>query len=401
MLRALLLGALAVACAPAGAQAQIAVGDAQVTEGAGSVTFTITRQAGLLAPAATVSFATADGSAVAPSDYTPSSGSRSFPATLLATAQSQHVTVPIADDALDEPDETFRLLLSGAGVSDGEAIGTIVDDDAAPAVGVADAAPAVEGATALFRIGLSRASGRAVSVAYATADGSAVAGRDYGARSGRITIPAGSTSAAVGVPLVNDGEDEPNETFQLRLSAPSAAALGDATGTATIVDDDEPPPAAGPPAGVDAAPSAPGPKSAPAATPPPPPTAGSGAPASDTRPLLGVSSPRLRQPSSVLVTISCPRQAGRCRGRMTVFSRPNRRSKIKALRRERRLGRRNFKLAAGSSRTLRIALSRRDRVLLKRAGRIRVRAYVVMTDGAGRTGVRRVNGTLVARTRHG
>ncbi|MBW3653639.1 MAG: hypothetical protein KY433_08610, partial [Actinobacteria bacterium] len=111
-------------------------------------------------------------------------------------------------------------------------------------------------------------------------------------------------------------------------------------------------------------------------------------------------SPRLRQPATVLVTLACPRQSGRCRGRMTIFSRPSRRSRIRALRTERRLGRRNFNLSGASTHTLRIALSRRDRVLLRRAGRISVRAYVVMTDSAGRTGVRRVNGTLVARTSH-
>jgi hypothetical protein len=39
-------------------------------------------------------------------------------------------------------------------------------------------------------------------------------------------------------------------------------------------------------------------------------------------------------------------------------------------------------------------------VLLRRAGRISVRAYAVTEDGAGRTGVRRVNGTLIGRTTH-
>jgi hypothetical protein len=85
---------------------------------------------------------------------------------------------------------------------------------------------------------------------------------------------------------------------------------------------------------------------------------------------------------------------------VTIFTRPNRRSKIRALRTERRLGRRSFTLPAGATRTLQIALSRRDRVLLRRAGRIDVRAYAVTQDGAGRTGVRRVNGTLIGRTTH-
>lgn len=391
---ALLLGALALlAGVPAAAQAQIVVDDVSASEGAGSLTFTITRQAGLLAPSVTVAFATSDGSAASPADHAAASGSRTFPGTLFATTQTQHVTVAIAGDTIDEPDETFRLAISGTGVSDGEGTGTIVDDDPRPAVAVVDASPASEGATALFTIALSRPSGRNVAVAFATADGSAVAGQDYTARGGTITIPAGSRSRALGVPLLDDASDEPDESFELRISAPRAATLADASAVATVVDNDDPAAVATP-----TAPPAPGPAPGPSASGEPSPAIGSAPTAA--LPRLGVSSPRLRQPSTVLVTISCPRQSGRCNGRITIFSRPNRRSKIKALRSERRLGRRNFKLPGGAAQTLRIALSKRDRVLLRRAGRIAVRAYVVTTDSAGRTGVRRVNGTLVARTSH-
>jgi Calx-beta domain len=383
-----LLGAVTLAATPAAAQARIAVNDVQASENTGSMTFTITRQAGLLSGAVTVAFATVDDSARSPSDYAAVSGSRTFPATLIPQAQSQHVTVEVAEDALDEPSETLRLVVSGAGVSDGQGIGTIDDDDAAPTVEASDASPVAEGATAQFGIRLSRPSGRDVSVAFATADGSAVAGQDYAARSARITIHAGSTSVAVGVALIDDAADEPDETFELRLSAPGAATLGDSAGVATIVDGD--PPTAGPSAG----PPAPGPAGGSGTSYP---STGSG---SRGLPQLGVSSPRLRQPSTALVTISCPRQSERCSGRLTLFSRPSKRSRIKALRSERRLGRRSFNLPGGGAQTLRIALSRRDRALLRRAGRMSVRAYVVTTDSAGRTGVRRVNGTLVARTRH-
>ena len=391
MLGTLLLGMATLAASAPAAHAQIAVGNARASESAGSVTFAITREAGLLAPAVTVSFATADGSATAPADYTAASGSRTFPATLLPATQTQHVTVAIANDALDEADEALRLNVSGAGVSDGEGLATIDDDDPPPTVRVVDAAPAAEGATALFTIALNRASGRAVTVVFATANGSAIAGQDYTARGGTLTIPAGSTSVPIGVPLSDDAADEPNETFELRISGPTAAALGDASATATIVDDDAPPAAAGPPASQPA-PPAPGSLV-------PAPTTGSST-GSGALPRLGVSAPRLRRPRTILVTVACPRGSGRCRGRMTIFSRPNRRSKIKALRRERRLARRSFNLPGGSTRTLRMALSRRDRVLLKRAGRMNVRAYVLTTDGAGRSGVRRVNGVLISRTSH-
>jgi hypothetical protein len=100
------------------------------------------------------------------------------------------------------------------------------------------------------------------------------------------------------------------------------------------------------------------------------------------------------------MTLSCPVSAGRCSGRITLFTIPNARSKIKALRRERRLGRVEFSLPGGRSQTLALSLGRTDRALLQRTGRMRVRAYAITQDSAGRTGVRSVSGTLIARTAH-
>jgi hypothetical protein len=361
------------------------------SDGGGVVaTFTLTRSAPLLGGPVTVSFETVDATAHAPADFEDTRGTRTFPGALLGGTQTQQVAVPIAGDRLDEPNESFRLAVSGAEVTDGTGIGTIVDDDPPPAVRVADAADATEGGTASFAVDLSAPSGRDVTVAFATADGSATAGQDYTARSGRLTIPAGSTSAAVPVALLDDGVDEPSESFELRLSAPVAATLGRAAATATILDDDEPLAQPSPAVGGGQQP----------ARPPAPPTGGSATPPSSASPRLGLGSPRLRPPATALVTISCPQEAGSCSGSLTLFSRASTRSKIKALRRERRLGRRTFTLAGGRTRTLEIRLGRRDRGLLQRAGRMAVRAFAVTQDGAGRTAVRSVNGTLLRRTEH-
>ena len=400
MLCTLLLAAVTPAFGAAAAHAAVTINDVTVNEtnGLASATFTVTRTVGALAPATAVAYATANGSARAPGDYTPTSGTLSFGALLLGGTQTQQITVTVQGDALDEATETFTVALAGDEVADGSGQATVVDDDPPPALRVLDAAPAAEGGTAVFTVALSTPSGRDVSVAYATANGSAMAGQDYAARSGTATIAAGATGVQVGVPLNDDGADEPNETFELRLSSPGNATIADGSGVATIVDDDEPP----------AAPSQPSPP-----PPPPPPgtaplgvvpvspgTTGSST-SSGALPQLGVSSPRLRLPGTIVLTVSCPRDAGRCSGRVTIFSRANKRSKIKALRVERRLARRTFTLAGGSSRTLQMLLSRRDRVLLKRAGRMNARAYVVTTDAAGRTGVRTVNGVLIGRTTHG
>jgi hypothetical protein len=395
VLGALLAGVLAL-LVPAAAQAAISVGDVSVSEGDGGVvaTFALTRDAGLLAGATSVGFATFDGSAHAPADYAETRGTVGFPGTLLPTTQVQLVAVPIAGDRLDELSETFGLAVTGAEVADGSATGTIVDDDPPPAVSVADAPPATEGGSASFTVALTGRSGRDVSVAFATADATATAGQDYAARSGRVTIPAGATSAAIAVALTDDSADEPSETFVLRLSTPAAATLGDAAATATILDNDDPPTAgsSSPPASATAPPAALPKLPVTGSSPPPGPPVGA--------PRLGLGNPHLRPPSTGLVTLACPPDSGSCTGQVTLFTRPNKHSKIKALRTERRLGRRTFTLDGGRTLTLAFALGRTDRRLLERAGRMRVRAYAVMRDAAGRSGVRTANGTLVRRTAH-
>ncbi|HEX3650462.1 MAG TPA: Calx-beta domain-containing protein, partial [Pseudonocardiaceae bacterium] len=78
-----------------------------------------------------------------------------------------------------------------------------------------------------------------VTVHYATADGTATAPADYAATSGDLTFAPGETTKAVTVPVVPDSVDEPNETFALNLSAPSAGvSIADGQGVGTIVDDD-------------------------------------------------------------------------------------------------------------------------------------------------------------------
>jgi len=408
ILRALLLAVLVgpAAGVPA-AQAAISVGNVSITETDDAdvvASFEITRTAGILTGNATVAFSTADGTARSPADYTPLTGSLFFGSLPLGGVQTQSVQVAVRPDALDEPDETLRMLLSGsAEIVDGEGVGMIIDDDPPPVVGVLDAPATAEGATATFTVSLSTPSGRDVSVGYTTADGSAVAGADYAPAGGAVVIPAGATTTSIGVAVLDDGADEPDESFELRLGSPAFATVGRAAAAATIVDDDEPPPPppVASPAGEPTLPAADAP-AVPAADPSPGAAADGGpAPAgASMKPQLGLSSPRLRRPAVILVTVACPRSTSRCSGRVTIFSRPNPRSRIKALRRERRLGQRNFTLLSGKTRTLTIGLAKRDRVLLLRAGRLLVRAYAVTRDGNGRTSVRRSSGTLIARTSH-
>ena len=108
------------------------------------------------------------------------------------------------------------------------------------------AALAIAGVSALesdgaltFTVSLSRAAGEPVMVRYATEDGTATAGSDYAAASGRLTFAALSTVArTIVVTVRDDAVDERAETFTVRLSDAQGATLAVAAATGTIDDDD-------------------------------------------------------------------------------------------------------------------------------------------------------------------
>jgi hypothetical protein len=93
--------------------------------------------------------------------------------------------------------------------------------------------------SAVFTVTLSSASGTSTTVSYATADGTATAASgDYMAKSGTVTIPAGSTTGTITVTVFGDTVTEPDETFFVDLSSPAGATISDSRGQGTIVNDD-------------------------------------------------------------------------------------------------------------------------------------------------------------------
>jgi hypothetical protein len=88
---------------------------------------------------------------------------------------------------------------------------------------------------------LSAASGQTITVAYATANGTATAPADYTATSGTLTFAAGVTSQTVNVAVVGDVLDEATETAVLNLSNATNATIADSQGVLTITDNDAAP----------------------------------------------------------------------------------------------------------------------------------------------------------------
>src|SRR5207244_3393558 len=114
------------------------IGDVTVTEGntgTRAASFTVTLSAAYGQPV-TVAYTTSNGTATAGSDYQASSGILTIP----AGQTTGTITVLVNGDRLAEPNETFVVNLSSpnAVITDGQGVGTILDDD--PRVNIYDVA---------------------------------------------------------------------------------------------------------------------------------------------------------------------------------------------------------------------------------------------------------------------
>ena len=167
--------------------------------------------------------------------------------------------VRTSDDALDEADETLIATAGLIGVPDeaisGSGAATIVDDDPAPSLTLefAGEVSVEEGERAALRVRatLSEASGRDAVVEYAAVDGAeavrganALAGTDFVARTGTLTVPKGLTEAEfeIAIDTVEDDRHESEERFSIAFAGTESAELaGPAAATVVVADDDRAP----------------------------------------------------------------------------------------------------------------------------------------------------------------
>jgi Calx-beta domain len=265
-------GASSILGAPASAVVTIADDDAaglidfrslhyDVDEAAGNATVTVERLGGV-GGAVSVAYRTSDGSASAGSDYTATSGILNWAA---GDSADKTFTVPVNWDGRAEGTESISLALTnpGGGSDLGPttaAVLRIADDGASGPLALSSNAYHVGESDGLLTINVTRSGGSLggpVTVHYATSDGSASAGSDYGTASGTLTFGPGDTGKSFSVPVTSDSAPEGDETFRVTLSnAAGGAGIGSpAGGTVTISDDDA--------ASVPAAPAAPGAPAAP------------------------------------------------------------------------------------------------------------------------------------------
>ena len=228
----------------------LSISDVTIKEGNGGTTSAIFKVS--VSPASTkavtVGYTTANGTATAGSDYVAKSGRLTFPA---GTA-TQKIVVLVIGDTGNEPDETFFVNLTGAtnaSIARARGVATIVNDDPVPSISIHNVA-VLEGnggtRDAVFTVHLSHASGLPVTVNYATADGTAMAGNDYQPTSGALTFMPGERSKPITVVVNGDTRREPNETFFVNLSDAANATIADGQGRGTIHNDDPRRPRAAP-----------------------------------------------------------------------------------------------------------------------------------------------------------
>jgi hypothetical protein len=190
----------------------------------------------------TVNFAATAGSATAAVDFTPVNGTLTFGPGIV----TRTFAVPIANDSVDENNETVNLTLSSpsAGTNLGTpsaATLTLTDNDTAGTVRLSAATYSAGESAGVVRITLTRSGGTAsTSVHYTLLDIGAQAGSDYTDNSGVVSFAAGELTKSFDVPILHDFDVEGNEPFQIDLNGPDPGTLLGVPASAVIyiVDDD-------------------------------------------------------------------------------------------------------------------------------------------------------------------
>ncbi len=221
---------------------RFAAADQSIAESAGSIPITV-RQDGYYTGTVWVDLLTMNGTALPGQDYTPISLTVTFPGGVL----SQTINIPLTDDNLFEGDETFQVKLRNpfnGVIRDGDTRTiTILNDDAPPELSFAAASPTVSenvsSGVLSVTVQLAPTSGVTATVAYSTSDGTATAGQDYQPVQGIITFTAGTTSAVIPIPILNDALAEGNEWFHLTLSDPVNGVITGTNPAQIVIVDDE------------------------------------------------------------------------------------------------------------------------------------------------------------------
>lgn len=224
--------------------ADLMINDVSATEGTGSSPKDFSFTVSLGVPSletVRVNYATQNGSASAPGDFT------AVPTTTLVFAPGQTsktVTVSVNADSTSEPQENFFVQLSqplNAALAQATGTGTILNDDGEITISDATLAEGTGSSPTAFQftVTLKHSTAVSVTVDFVTEDGTATAGSDYTALAQTtLKFTPGQTSKIITVNVAADSTSEPFETFLVKLSNPTNGTIADNTGLGTIQNDD-------------------------------------------------------------------------------------------------------------------------------------------------------------------
>jgi hypothetical protein len=223
--------------------------NASSAQNAGTISLSVART-GSATAAVTAAFTTANGTAIAGTDYTTTTGTLQWAAN---DTTPQTIVVPISNAAPFVGSKTLNVVLSnptgGASIATpSSAAVTISGDGSATAASLQLSASSytVAQAAGTFTVTVNRTVGTsgAVSVAYATANGTAAAGTDFTAANGTLNWASGdSTPKTFAVAISNATPFSGSKSFTVALSSPttgvslgspssaSISITGDASGT--------------------------------------------------------------------------------------------------------------------------------------------------------------------------
>ena len=202
-----------------------------------TVDFTVTLS-GTALTSIYVDYSTSDGTAVAGTDYTATSGVLTFPAG--TTSETIPVTVL---GSTNGGDRSFDMNLSVDSQSADEltiantpAVATISDVIPASLSPLSlNVAPSLNATTAAFTVTLAEASTQPITISYATTDGTAVAGTDYTSTSGTLTFAAGVMTQTIDVPILPVIRSNAGKEFTLTISSADAlSSVASSVATATV-----------------------------------------------------------------------------------------------------------------------------------------------------------------------
>jgi hypothetical protein len=161
-------------------------------------------------------------------------------------------TIRLEQDTIDEPTESIGVLVqdSAGNVADASSVYRINDDpsDVPPSITLSDATVSEEDGTATVAVDLAfdgetDETERDIVLNYKTTNGSATSGSDYTAvTAGQLTIPAGTMSEQIAIPVTDDSSDENDQTFTVSITSvvPGETPVTDGQALVTIEDNDEP-----------------------------------------------------------------------------------------------------------------------------------------------------------------